>query len=155
MADTKASGMSNRYLLCPACPALNRVPLTRLEQRPRCGKCKAELDLAPVLSADPQTLGLAVRSAPGPVVVDFWAPWCGPCLRFAPVFEDYARREAGQALFLKLNTQDHPQVAERYGIRGIPTLMVFEAGREKARQSGAMSYAQLDEWLRRTAYGPP
>ena len=135
-----------RYLICPHCPALNRIPVTGVSD-PKCGKCKAPLVTDPVLSVDGATLDLSVRSCAVPVIVDFWAPWCGPCVAFAPTFKQQAEHEPARFLYLKLNTEEHPNVAQRFGIQGIPTLIAFSEGREKARQSGAMNSAQLRSWL--------
>ena len=140
--------MPSRYLICPACPALNRIPVERVSQSPRCGKCKTPLTIDPVLEANGKTLEMAIRSCSIPVVVDFWAPWCGPCRSFAPIFRQQAENEPARALYLKVNTEEHPQAASQFGIQGIPTLIAFSGGQEKIRQSGAMNLTQLQSWLR-------
>ncbi len=139
--------MSYRYLICQTCPALNRVPLEKLSQSPRCGKCKQSLDTEPVLAVNGPALALAIRSCPIPVVVDFWAPWCGPCRGFAPVYRQQAEKEPDRALYLKLNTEDHPAEGSRFHIQGIPTLVAFAKGKEKARQSGALDGQRLQNWI--------
>ena len=137
-----------RYLLCQSCHALNRVPGERLAQGPVCGKCKKILDVSPVVSVDRKGLEAAVRSSPVPVVVDVWAPWCGPCLRFAPTFHDYAEQHPETALFLKLDSEAQPDGARILKIQSIPTLIGFRGGKEVARQSGLLNYAQLGEWMK-------
>ena len=137
-----------RYLLCQSCYALNRVPGERLDQSPVCGKCKKGLSLSPVLSVDRKGLEAAVRSSPLPVIVDVWAPWCGPCLRFAPIFQEYAEQHPGTALFLKLDSEAQPDAARSLRVQSIPTLIGFRGGKEAARQSGLLSYAQLGEWMK-------
>lgn len=137
-----------RYLPCPACHALNRVPIERLDQAPVCGKCKKALQVSAVFEVDRKALESIVRSSPLPVVVDVWAPWCGPCLRFAPTFKEYAEQHPDQAIFLKLDSEAHQDAARSLRIQSIPTLLAFRQGRETARQSGMLSYAQLGDWVR-------
>lgn len=132
---------------CPSCFALNRVAPARAADKPHCGRCKALLfgDHPPAL--DDASFTKYVEGSGLPVVVDFWAPWCGPCRTMAPHFAAAARSSTGKALFAKLDTESAPQVAARFGIRSIPTMIVFRGGREVARQSGAVSDKQIVHWL--------
>ncbi|WP_455566284.1 thioredoxin TrxC [Oceanimonas smirnovii] len=140
--------MSEQFLVCPACSARNRVPAARLQQAPKCGKCKAELTPASVLELDGPALDRLLVNESLPLVLDFWAPWCGPCKMMAPIFEAAAGELAGRLRLAKLNTEEHQQAAARFGIRSIPTLIVFKNGKEIARQSGALPAGQLNQWLR-------
>jgi thioredoxin 2 len=136
---------------CPFCATLNRVDLGRLEDRPRCGACGRPILLDRPLAASDDTLEQILRETDVPVLVDFYADWCGPCRVMAPRLDDVARQRTGQALIVKLDTDRNPVAAERYGIRGIPTLIVFSEGQEVARQVGIVSPAQLDEVLAKGA----
>ncbi|ATG75311.1 thioredoxin [Zobellella denitrificans] len=139
--------MSEHFLICPACGAKNRVPATRLQQGPQCGKCKTALLPAGPLTLDGPRLERLLAHETLPLVVDFWAPWCGPCKMMAPVFEAAAGELQGRLRLAKLDTEAHPQAAARFGIRSIPTLIVFSGGKELARQSGALPAGQLRQWL--------
>ncbi|WP_298719860.1 thioredoxin TrxC [uncultured Oceanisphaera sp.] len=139
--------MSDHFLICPACQAKNRVPGERLQQAPQCGKCKAPLLPSQPLTLDGPLMDRLLANETLPLVVDFWAPWCGPCQSMAPVFSAAAGEVAGQLRLAKLDTEAHQAAASRFGIRSIPTLIAFKNGKEIARQSGALSAGQLRQWL--------
>jgi thioredoxin 2 len=136
--------------ICPSCEALNRVPLARAEQaQPVCGRCKTELPLHDgIQEVNGSSLGVLIKKSSRPVVVDFWAPWCGPCRAFAPTYQQAARELAGKMVLAKLNTEAHPIAGDTYQIRGIPTLAVFVNGVEVDRRSGAMPLPSLRAYLR-------
>lgn len=133
---------------CPACHGLNRVPQQRLVDDPSCGKCGK-----PVFSGHPVALDEAgfrahVERASLPVLVDFWAPWCGPCRMMAPHFEAAAKQLEPHVRLAKVDTEAQPALGARFGIRSIPTLMLFQNGREVARQAGAMGSADIVRWVK-------
>ena len=135
------------HLVCPQCNATNRVPRDKLHAELNCGKCQA-----PLLTAHPDNLEEVAFNAQLvksdiPMVVDFWAPWCGPCRMMAPAFEKVSQDMQGRARFVKVNTEVEQGLAAKFNIRSIPTLAVFAGGREIARQPGAMSATDLMRWV--------
>jgi thioredoxin 2 len=134
---------------CPACGGLNRVPTERLGAGPTCGKCKASLFAGKPVEADTAAFDRHVLKATLPVLVDFWAEWCGPCKAMAPAFAQAARELEPQVRLLKVETDREPELARRYGIQSIPTMILFAGGREIARQSGAMPARAIVDFARR------
>jgi thioredoxin 2 len=135
------------HVVCPRCDGVNRVPAARLSQRPKCGKCGAPLFKGAPLNLDGESFSRQVGRSDLPVLVDFWAPWCGPCRMMAPVLEQAARDLEPQVRVVKVNTEQDQAAAAKYGIRSIPTLVLFKRGREAARVSGAMDARRLQGWL--------
>jgi thioredoxin 2 len=134
-------------LVCPACAATNRVPDARLHEQPVCGRCGAELMAPGPVDLTDATLPAFVAHTGLPVLVDFWAEWCGPCKMMAPHFAN-AATQLVDVKFAKLDTDAHPQASAAYAIRSIPTLILFRGSKEVARQSGAMSSADLVRWVK-------
>jgi thioredoxin 2 len=133
-------------IACPSCLAANRVPAARLAEDPKCGKCGTRLlDGAPAELGEQQLEQFVARTEL-PVLVDFWAPWCGPCRAMAPHFERAAQSLKGRVRLVKVNTEEAPALAARYGIRAIPTLILFRHGAEEKRMSGALDSAALERW---------
>jgi thioredoxin 2 len=137
---------------CPACGKQNRIPAPHLTDHGRCGACKATLPPAqePIEAAE-SAFDEIIHAAKVPVLVDFWAPWCGPCRAVAPEIRALAQEVAGGALVLKVNSDEAPMLSQRYGIRSIPNLMIFHRGKPVAQRAGAAPKAELKRWLQSAA----
>jgi thioredoxin 2 len=138
--------MAGKKLTCLDCAQVNRVPEERLMDA-KCGTCGAKLISTKAVAVDFATLQKAAKNDELPLVVDFWAPWCGPCKMMGPEFSKAADVLAGKARLVKLNTEDEPKAGQVYGIRGIPTMIRFDGGKEKKRQSGAMRAGEIVGWV--------
>ncbi|MDE2461934.1 MAG: thioredoxin TrxC [Gammaproteobacteria bacterium] len=136
------------HIVCPHCAAVNRVPAERLGAAPNCGSCHQPLFAGHPAEVNQAAFDKHVASNGIPVLVDFWAPWCGPCQMMAPHFVEAAAQLEPQLRLLKVDTDAEQALGARFGIRSIPTLMLFKNGREVARQSGAMNSAGIVQWAR-------
>jgi len=134
-------------LVCPHCAALNRISDSRPPTQAMCGKCHQPLFTAQVLAVSQAMFDRMLSKSNTPLVVDFWAEWCGPCKMMAPIFEQTAQQIEPRARLLKVDTEAEQALATRYQIRSIPTLMVFSAGKEVARVSGALDQSSLLAWI--------
>lgn len=136
------------HVLCPHCDTVNRVPRNKLAEGGRCGACHQSLFDGRPLALDAARFQRHLEKSDLPLLIEFWAPWCGPCRVMAPELERAAKRLEPQLRLVKINIDENPAVAERFAVRSIPTLALARYGRELARTAGAMSAAQLEDWTR-------
>lgn len=135
------------HIVCPACDSVNRIPAVRLGDGPKCGQCHQPLFTGRPLALTAHNFPKHIARSDTPLLVDFWAPWCGPCKMMAPVFEQAARQLEPRIRLVKVNTEQEQALGAQYGIRSIPTLVLFNGGREVARQAGAMGAADIVRWV--------
>jgi thioredoxin 2 len=134
---------------CPFCQAMNRLPIDKIDVSPTCGSCKKRLLEGKPIEGSSKNLAALINSEK-PVIIDFWAPWCSPCINFSPVFEQVAMEEKDKLRFVKVDTEAQQEIAAQYKIRSIPTLMMFRKGKLIDSLNGALPKSQFKEWVAQT-----
>lgn len=136
------------HIVYPHCNATNRIPATEVPKEAKCGRCKGSILETKPIELTPDNLEQHLQKNDIPVIIDFWAPWCGPCKMMGPNFEKAAKNFRGRVRFAKINTEEQQSLGAKFGIRSIPTLILFKGAKEIDRLSGALDAEQLSQWIR-------